>query len=551
MELPIQYGITYQLKVSLDGIGSQTLEMDMPDAGATVDMSDITPPDDVEAYTPSLVYQALTARNEATEAADYVSAYASVIEDIPTYAATAETAAATATTQAALIPITPVLATNLLVDPKVTPAKWALNFGSGTVVAGAEGGVRITSAGGGTFASVGPTNVGLTGLSGATYLTISADVRGAGTAQVFAQFACKDAGGVTLGNSTDSTYATPTGSWSRVKMTVKLRDNTVSTTNVQLIRSSNAANGDWVEWKNVVIETGLVDLRAYFDGDTPGARWKGEQNNSQSELVLLRSKDVTVAAEPTYFKKSGDTITSEDVHLSLVKSSNTANNKRWDIYFGSDGALSVLNKSDAGTTTRSLLRLNRDGVVELQGVKHYNGTGSPEGVLAAPPGSRYIDTNATNGAVEWTKTTGTSTTGWLVSHGDTGRRYLSTPRGDYQSGNVYLRREGNFVQLELNGCVPVAGTGYAYIFSTTETVPHPSSGLPAGFRAAPYHTTLWGYVTNNAVAPHRFSIINGDRVAWVGEGLAQGGTRPTVGFNAVFTWRTPDAWPTSLPGVAG
>ena len=53
-------------------------------------------------------------------------------------------------------------------------------------------------------------------------------------------------------------------------------------------------------------------------------------------------------------------------------------------------------------------------------VKHYEGLGPP--TIAAQVGSRYIDINATCGAVEWIKASGTGTTGWVVAYGDTGWR---------------------------------------------------------------------------------------------------------------------------------
>ena len=52
--------------------------------------------------------------------------------------------------------------------------------------------------------------------------------------------------------------------------------------------------------------------------------------------------------------------------------------------------------------------IDADGIpVELG----YRGTGSPEGKVAAPVGSTYTDTAATNGAIRWIKTSGTGATG--------------------------------------------------------------------------------------------------------------------------------------------
>ena len=47
------------------------------------------------------------------------------------------------------------------------------------------------------------------------------------------------------------------------------------------------------------------------------------------------------------------------------------------------------------------------------------GTGSPEGEVAAPVGSVYIDTAATNGSIRWVKASGTGSTGWRDDYGDT------------------------------------------------------------------------------------------------------------------------------------
>ena len=42
-----------------------------------------------------------------------------------------------------------------------------------------------------------------------------------------------------------------------------------------------------------------------------------------------------------------------------------------------------------------------------------SGSGSPEGVLTAPVGSRYLRTDGVGGTVEYRKETGTGNTGWV------------------------------------------------------------------------------------------------------------------------------------------
>jgi hypothetical protein len=48
------------------------------------------------------------------------------------------------------------------------------------------------------------------------------------------------------------------------------------------------------------------------------------------------------------------------------------------------------------------------------------GTGSPQGVVTASPGTYYTDSAGTLGAWRWLKTSGAGNTGWVVVEGDTG-----------------------------------------------------------------------------------------------------------------------------------
>lgn len=70
-----------------------------------------------------------------------------------------------------------------------------------------------------------------------------------------------------------------------------------------------------------------------------------------------------------------------------------------------------------------------NGTVWIKSATQFHeGTGNPNGVVAAPVGSKFINTEAGgyNGAREWIKTTGTGTSGWKVTVGDTGWRDVST-----------------------------------------------------------------------------------------------------------------------------
>src|SRR5699024_1866510 len=63
---------------------------------------------------------------------------------------------------------------------------------------------------------------------------------------------------------------------------------------------------------------------------------------------------------------------------------------------------------------------------EITDLHHYSGTGFPEGKVTAPVGATYTDTEATNGAIRWVKTSGTGNTGWQVEYGSTGSRDISS-----------------------------------------------------------------------------------------------------------------------------
>jgi len=52
-------------------------------------------------------------------------------------------------------------------------------------------------------------------------------------------------------------------------------------------------------------------------------------------------------------------------------------------------------------------------VIDFAGIQIYTGTGSPEGVVTAPPGSLYSNKNGGAGTTLYVKESGTSNTGWV------------------------------------------------------------------------------------------------------------------------------------------
>lgn len=157
------------------------------------------------------------------------------------------------------------------------------------------------------------------------------------------------------------------------------------------------------------------------------------------------------------------------------------------------------------------------------------GTGSPQGVIAAPPGTYYTDTAGTTGAWRWIKASGTGTTGWAVLYGDTGWRSVTTlSQRTFQ--NLTIKRSGQRVSM-LMAITATTTTGFVF-----ETV-------PTGFLAlnSMQHLPCVAYMENtptvvaiariaSAARPH-IQMMN-PQSAW-----------------ALFEWDTADPWPSILPGT--
>lgn len=166
------------------------------------------------------------------------------------------------------------------------------------------------------------------------------------------------------------------------------------------------------------------------------------------------------------------------------------------------------------------------------------GTGSPEGVVTAPVGSRYVDTAATAGAVEWIKASGTGNTGWRVTFGDTGWRKIAAT-GANLTGFFLARRVGDVVDVKNMGL----GVDNAALTGAL------ASGvialaLPTGLRPKGDLYLNWG-VGN--VQPTRLSSLSegGQLALWAPGAETAGAIRITV-----TTFTTTNPWPATLPGSA-
>lgn len=167
----------------------------------------------------------------------------------------------------------------------------------------------------------------------------------------------------------------------------------------------------------------------------------------------------------------------------------------------------------------------------------FEGQGSPEGVVAAPIGSRYVDTAAAAGAIEWIKRTGvaTSNTGWMLSaFADTGLRNISADVLKRNSGLVYtalLRRSNDVVDLYLDVTTPTGGDTNAWTLLS----------LPSGFRPPS--------IRYGALQDNKELASNGTSIASNGDvNLLKITTSKRDRYTGV--WLTTDPWPAVLPGVS-
>ena len=173
------------------------------------------------------------------------------------------------------------------------------------------------------------------------------------------------------------------------------------------------------------------------------------------------------------------------------------------------------------------------------------GTGSPQGRVAAPVGSQYRDTAATTGAIIWVKASGTGTTGWVVQHGDTGWRQVTTGAMWVLAsvvGYCRIKRSGDLVTLV--GRISPAADQVGRARNTARNI----INVPTGFNTA------------NPYAPRGSAILNS--ISQVGGVIGNYGTTTNIDLYTLWTgnylvndvvsfevtWRTNDPWPTVLPG---
>lgn len=207
---------------------------------------------------------------------------------------------------------------------------------------------------------------------------------------------------------------------------------------------------------------------------------------------------------------------------------------------GSPGAPGI-GVPTTGNQTGDLMRWN--GTVWIQtATKFHEGTGNPNGVVTAPVGSTFVNTEAGGyyGASLWRKSSGSGNTGWTVSEGDTGvievpDAWLLTGWGRYlPSFTLRFRRVGKTVRLW--GYVRRNATASAEISQAIFT-------LPTGFRAATNDdevVALFGtaaVMTNNTLTTNTSGLV---KVQYPSN------TAPSTVYRIpAWSFTTNDIWPSA------
>lgn len=139
-------------------------------------------------------------------------------------------------------------------------------------------------------------------------------------------------------------------------------------------------------------------------------------------------------------------------------------------------------------TLGSLLKWDGDKYVPTQ-MRLLEGNGQPEGVVAGPVGSHYIDLLATGGTPEWYKATGTGNAGWVPL-------LSSLPWTNISPASGWAHVAGAAGQVSmLNGVVWMRGQMKRVSGTSTNM-----GTITSEFRSTYASSTLWGYVRVGGLA---------------------------------------------------
>lgn len=185
-----------------------------------------------------------------------------------------------------------------------------------------------------------------------------------------------------------------------------------------------------------------------------------------------------------------------------------------------------------------------------------HGTGMPNGKVAAPVGTTYVDTAVTNGALKWIKRSRTDNQGWEVLTGDTGWRTLNIV-SKLGASFLKVRRKNDTVMYQFGGLqwgwFGIARRG------TPAFIAHPGNrekkcfilpngSVPYGFRTS---GSLIGPIFNDDGVPYGTWYLGGPTDAnhlrfQFNEPVPTDREIGDIRVSAI-SYITDDPWPTTLP----
>lgn len=190
----------------------------------------------------------------------------------------------------------------------------------------------------------------------------------------------------------------------------------------------------------------------------------------------------------------------------------------------------------------------------IGGAVHLTGTGSPESVITAPPGSTFLQTDSVvdvKGWIRWTKATGTGNTGWIAGpEADTGWRDVTA-----SLINSWTAASGGYLKVRrIGNLVIVRGRSLKWAVTSQNENTGPYT-LPSGFRGsegpdfgAPVGVSHlapgYGEYTTRAIV----TLPDGRFGLYTTFPGAANDSGNNLWFEVSFI--TIQSWPTSLPGVA-
>lgn len=240
------------------------------------------------------------------------------------------------------------------------------------------------------------------------------------------------------------------------------------------------------------------------------------------------TKTYVDAADALKVNKAGDTMTGVLVNSTASVAYRHTRSGAGDYSNGVDGDGNFVVFDNTSLVRRLTITSTATHIGDKFAPGLYKGTGFPNGVVSAPVGSTYTDVNATNGAIEWKKATGTGNTGWVVSVGDTGWRDVSSSVNGFSSGLLRIKRKDNTVIVSVVDLNLGVSSGSQFDYYT----------LPSGFGASQWQ---FSPVDQNLI--YKRSLANGGV-------LRIYSLTASTNINGGFSFDTNAAWPSTLPGTA-